>query len=80
MKLSFQVLEGGSEAGEIKMKDLTTVLLKVYPEMGLQKIEDIVIEADANLDGTISLDEFLQMAQNHPELSLTGRSFWSKLF
>ena len=80
VKLSFQVLEGGKGGGGIDMADLTTVLSQVYPEMGLDKIKAIVKEADADKNGVISLDEFLDMAERHQELALSGRGFWAKLF
>lgn len=80
VKLSFKVLEGGKEKGGIDMADLTTVLASVYPDMGLEKTKAIVKEADADKNGVISLDEFLDMAEKHPELALSGRGFWAKLF
>ncbi|GMH82511.1 hypothetical protein TrVE_jg5058 [Triparma verrucosa] len=80
VKLSFQVLEGGKGGGGIDMADLTTVLSQVYPEMGLDKIKAIVKEADADKNRVISLDEFLDMAERHQELALSGRGFWAKLF
>ena len=44
------------------------------------QIQAIVKEADVNKDGSISLDEFLTMAEKHPELKLTGKGFWGRLF
>mmetsp|Transcript_2395 Transcript_2395/g.5075 ORF Transcript_2395/g.5075 Transcript_2395/m.5075 type:complete len:400 (+) Transcript_2395:812-2011(+) len=80
MKLSFHVLEGDKITGGIDMNDLSTILGTVYPEMGKEKVSRIVAEADDDGDGIISLDEFTAMAAKHPELKLTGKSFWSKLF